>query len=224
MNEECCFYIKKYNLDKHLSNDIIKHTSIATFEKGQYVCNINEELTKLYFLVSGKAKVTTELSNGKSLLLSFYEPLSVIGDVEFISNPLADCNVITLDRCILLSIPLDVIRTYGLNDCNFLRFIIQMLEKKLRGNSNSSSINIYYPLENRFASYLLSIRSKDEINSNLIQLESLTHISELLGSSYRNLTRVIKSLTDRDIIIKSNNNIRVLNLELLEEIAGDIYK
>ena len=103
----------------------------------------------------------------------------------------------------------------------FLRFIISSLEKKLRNNSLYSSINILYPLENRFASYLLSVVPSD---SNTITIEGVNHISELLGSSYRHLNRVIKALIDSNIIKKTKKEIHILDISKLEAFAKDIYK
>ncbi|MBM6837426.1 helix-turn-helix domain-containing protein, partial [Clostridium saudiense] len=88
-------------------------------------------------------------------------------------------------------------------------------------NSLYSSINILYPLENRFASYLLSVIPS---YSNTITIEGVNHISELLGSSYRHLNRVIKSLVDSNIIKKNKNEIHILDIKELESLAKDIYR
>ena len=58
-----------------------------------------------------------------------------------------------------------------------------------------------YPLENRLARYILeaySTSSSQDENS-----ESLTHISELLGTSYRHLLRVLDKFCSENIIKKS---------------------
>lgn len=215
------YYIKKYKLDTCLNNDLLNNCQVHIFDKNENICLLNEKLEYMYFLVKGKAKVTTLLSSGQSLLLCFNKPLSIIGDLELLDNPYADCNVLTLENCICIAIPLWSIHKFGYNDTVFLRFIISSLEKKLRSNSIYSSINILYPLENRFASYLLSVLPS---NCDFITIEGTNHISELLGSSYRHLNRVIKSLCDNKIIEKNKNQIQILNIKNLEKLAKDIYK
>lgn len=214
-------YINEYSLAKYLNKNLINSFKIYTFEKNEFICTLNEKLEYMYFLVKGKAKVTTLLSSGQSLLLCFNNPLSIIGDLELLDNPYADCNVITLENCICLAIPIWSIHNHGYNDPLFLRFIISSLENKLRNNSIYSSINILYPLENRFASYLLSVLPS---NSTSLTIEGVNHISELLGSSYRHLNRVIKTLVDSHVIKKNKNEIQVLNLKKLESLAKDIYR
>ena len=58
-----------------------------------------------------------------------------MGDVEFLGNSLADCNVMALEDCTCLTIPLSKVKEYACDDPVFLRFVILFLEKKLRNNS-----------------------------------------------------------------------------------------
>lgn len=215
------YYLDQYSLKQYLNIDLLNSCKIYTFEKNETICTLNNKLEYMYFLVKGKAKVTTLLSSGQSLLLCFNTPLSIIGDLELLDNPYADCNIVTLDSCTCIAIPIWSIHKFGYDDPIFLRFIISSLEKKLRNNSLYSSINILYPLENRFASYLLSIIPSD---SNTVTIEGVNHISELLGSSYRHLNRIIKALIDSRIIRKTKNEIHILDICKLKALAKDIYK
>ena len=65
--------------------------------------------------------------------------------------------------------------------------------------SLSSSVNMLYPLENRLASYT------NEYSNNT---ENITQISELLGSSYRHLLRVLNRLESEGIIKRNNKKIK----------------
>lgn len=214
-------YIKKFSLNKFLNKNLMQGCTLCQFNKGEKLSILNTNLNSLYFLVNGKAKVYTLLSNGKSLLLNFITPLSIIGDIEFVENLPADCFIEALEICTCISIPFNIIKKHGENDFVFLKFIISSLSKKLRINSIYSSINMLYPLKNRFASYLLSLPNGKD---NIVEIESIQHVSELLGTSYRHLNRIIKELTDNNIIIKKSNKIELINLDLLNNLAKDIYK
>lgn len=218
------YYVNKYSLNNYLNKNLLNSLEIHTFNKNEYLCSLNEKLLYMYFLVHGKYKVTTLLSSGKSLLLCFNTPLSVMGDIEFIENPYADCNVQALDKCICLGLPSSKIKEYGYDDPIFLRFIISSLQKKLRRNSSYMSINILSPIENRFASYLVSSLPSNNSEEIFVDIDGINNLSELLGSSYRHLNRVIKNLSDLKIIEKNKNTIKILNLEKLTLLAQDIYK
>ena len=217
-------YVNRYSLQSYLNKNLLNSLEIHTFNKNEYLCSLNEKLFYLYFLVEGKYKVTTLLSSGKSLLLCFNTPLSVMGDIEFIENPYADCNVQALEPCICLALPLNTIKEYGYNDPVFLRFIISSLQKKLRRNSSYMSINILSPIESRFASYLISSLPTNVSGEIFVDIDGITNLAELLGSSYRHLNRVIKNLSDLKIIEKNRNTIKILNLKKLTLLAQDVYK
>lgn len=222
-NDLSLIYIKKFSLQNYLNQDLIRYCEVHIFERNELICTLNETMNYMYFLVQGKAKVYTLLSTGKSLLICFNNPLSIMGDLEFMDNPFADCNVSALEECTLLAIPLSKIKKFAYNDPIFLRFMIRSLHIKLRSNSSYSSINLLYPLENRFASYLISSLPTN-INTLTLEIEGLNHISELLGSSYRHLNRVVKSLCDKKIISKDKNRITILDYNKLSTLAKDLFK
>ena len=223
-NELLIYYVNKYSLYSCLNKNLLNSLEIHTFNKNEFLCLLNDKLSYMYFLVKGKYKVTTLLSSGKSLLICFNTPLSVIGDIELIENPYADCNVQALEPCICLALPINMIKEYGYNDPIFLRFIISSLQKKLRQNSSYMSINMLSKIENRFASYLVSSIYSNNSGEILVDIDGINNLAELLGSSYRHLNRVIRNFSDLKIIEKNKNIIKILNLEKLTMLAQDIYK
>ncbi|WP_261856902.1 cyclic nucleotide-binding domain-containing protein [Clostridium folliculivorans] len=215
-----------HNIDSYFSSDMTTHMEIHIFEKGELVYRSNEEIEYFYFLVKGKCKVYTLLQNGKSLLLRFYNPLMVMGDLEFISESTANCNVEAVHSCTFIGISLDVIRKYAKDDAIFLRHICKSLSEKLATSAVSNSINLLYPLENRLASYMLAISSEEDLSTSLkgIVAERFTEIAELLGTSYRHLLRIINKLCDQKIIARNGNSLVILDYERLENLAGDLYQ
>ena len=205
-------YIDKYGLNNFFTNDMSEYMELILFEKNDYICKESEKMNYLYFFVEGKAKVYVILKNGKSLLLCFYYPMTVLGDLELVNNCDTTTNIQVLRDSYCIAIDLSKVRENLLLDAKFLRYACDSLGGKLQRSSNNSSINLLYPLENRFASYLLSVLPS---YSDFITIEGVNHISELLGSSYRHLNRVIKSLCDNNIIEKNKNQKQILNLKKL---------
>ena len=79
-----------------------------------------------------------------------------------------------------------------------------------------------YPLENRVASYIISIGT--DKNSEIIKFdETLTVISELLGTSYRHLLRTLNRLCNKNILKKEEDYYIIIDYKNLEELAADIY-
>lgn len=224
-NNKISCYVKKYNLNEIFTKDMQVHMKLWKFNKGEHICKSDETITKLYFLVSGRAKVYTILSNGKQLLLSFNNPLELIGDLECIKLNQFHCNIQAIQETYCISIDLNIIRENLMDDGKFLRYIINSLGKKLTQNTDHNSINLLYPLENRLASYILATSVDDEGEATEIMQDcNLIEISELLGTSYRHLLRTLNKFVEKGAIRKKNLNYEIVKRDILTSLAGDLYE
>ncbi|MGE5678670.1 MAG: Crp/Fnr family transcriptional regulator [Pseudomonadota bacterium] len=217
-------YVREFKLDTMFQKDMRPYMNLMSFERGECICNTGDELEYFYFNVYGKLKVYTLMENGKSLLLRFNKPLSIVGDVEFMSGYRIKCNVDSLNESHLIGISVEDINKHALKDPVFLSFVIKNLGYKLYTISNSTSINLLYPLEKRFASYIISISGEDVASKerNEIRTTNMTEMATLLGTSYRHLNRVIRELSDSGIVSKKNGMISVLDYPALKGLAGEL--
>jgi CRP/FNR family transcriptional regulator, putaive post-exponential-phase nitrogen-starvation regulator len=224
-NEKLDYYISKYDIDEIFSIDMKPYMELFLFNKNEHICKADEKLMYLFFFVEGKAKVYTSLSNGKSLLLCFYKPFKILGDVEFIHFETADSNVQAIEETYCVGIALENIRKLVLDDSKFLRFICDCLGEKLTRLSKYSSINLLYPLENRLASFILATTSSSKSQGSSIIFDgNLSEISELLGTSYRHLLRTLNTLCWRNAIKKNEHCYEILDAGTLERLAGELYE
>ena len=56
------------------------------FEKGEYLYHEYGSERYIYFVVSGKAKVFSNLSDGKQLILAYFTSKGIIGDIELMTD------------------------------------------------------------------------------------------------------------------------------------------
>lgn len=215
-------YIDRYKINDIFSVSMNKYMRLVKFSKGEFIYREKEKLNKIYFFVEGKLKVYRTLENGKVLLISFYYPLMVLGDIELVNYEVADANIQVINESYCIEMSFDDVREMLLKDALFLRYMCDSLGRKLKQTSKNSSINILYPLENRLASYILDmlIENKD----SLIFYGNLTETAELLGTSYRHLLRTLKVLCEKNILKKNQNYYEIIDRDKLKEISSDIYK
>lgn len=214
------FYIEKYKMEEFYSEDMIQHTAIHEFKKGENMAEYGQEVKYIHFVVSGTAKIYILLSNGKSLLLRFYRPINTIGDLELMIEKQYTANAEAITDCVCFALPIQYVRNHYDENVGLLKYMNKSLARKLYSISHKSTTNIYYPLKNRFCSYLVAYMDQLKI----LKLEnSYTDIADLLGTSYRHLNRVIKELTEEEIITKKGRSIQITNQDKLEDLAGDIY-
>lgn len=215
-------YIRLFGLDAIFDLDVLLCMELRRFEKGELICKSSAELRHMYFLVAGKVKISSFPENGKSLLLCFNKPLSILGDVEFLNQFQVRCNVESVTETRLIVVAFEDLNRFAYDNPRFLRFIIQNLSDKLYRSSISASINLLYPLEKRLAGYLLSI-SSDENNlpcGNDIMNLKMTEIACFFGTSYRHLNRVINSLILKNVLKKVKGEITITDFQKLKELSG----
>lgn len=216
-------YINKYKINDIFTDNYEEYMSLILFKKNDYICKYGDEISDLLFFVKGRAKVYITLSNGKSLLLCFYYPFMVLGDLEFTNPNKATSNTQVIEDTYCISIPIKKVRERLSNDAKFLQYISNSLALKLERASNNSTINLLYPLENRLASYMIATMYKGK-NNKFEFKENLTWTSELLGTSYRHLLRTLNCFVEEEIIMKEDNCYFIANEKRLREMAADIYK
>ena len=147
-------YYNELNMQKIFMNNMKNDMRLLKFDKHEYLSREDEDLEYLLFFIQGKAKVFKTLPNGRNLLLAFYKPFRVIGDIEVVKNQSATGTIQALSTCYCLAISMEKARLELTKDRKFLKFTCESLAEKLAAVSMNSSINLLYPLENRLSSYI----------------------------------------------------------------------
>ncbi|MFF2907297.1 Crp/Fnr family transcriptional regulator [Paenibacillus sp. NPDC057934] len=218
---------EKNGLDEIFGNPMIESMELRLYGDGEAVCSVGDKLEYLFILVQGNLKIHTLLPNGKSMLVRFARPMSIIGDVELLREyPVKNQVESVGDSLILLASRRRLLKEMEHNAV-LLRFLYGELSHKLYTLGQTSALNLLYPVENRFASYLLSlftdgegIRYIDEIRTS-----TLTETAELLGTSYRHLNRIVRKFIEQGIIERKHGRLSILDEGKLAELAsGSLYE
>lgn len=213
-------YIESYNLQGMIDEKLMPHLQIFNYDKGELIISQNSSLHNFFILVEGKLKVYMVNHEGKSILIRFNQPPSLLGDIEIFTGLLGQCHVEAVTTCTCLAVSMDIIREHSRSNVDFLTYVIQNLSYKLNSISNSAAINLMNSLESRFASYLLSMSNGPAVGQEIpMKLPKLTEIAPLLGTSYRHLSRIVNTMVKQGIITRNRSHIMILDLEQLKEIS-----
>ena len=217
-------YVKKYNINELFSEDMTDYMEVTMWKKNEYICREGESLNTLFFIVDGKVKVCKNMANGKSILICFYKPLKIIGDVEFTRTRISDCTVQAIEDTYTIGINFEIVRNKLINDCKFLFYICKYLSEKLITSSTNSSINLLYSLENKLESYIYAFINDENKESEFTFEGSYTEIAELLGTSYRHLNRTLNKFCKEGILEKKLKSYVIKDLRKLKFLSQDLYK
>jgi CRP-like cAMP-binding protein len=199
-----------------------KPFKLIAYEAGEVILHEGSEMNYLYYLVEGRVKATSSLENGKSLLLRFNYPLSIIGDLELVRHIPVQSQITAVTECLCIALPFDYIYKHEMKNNVFLHDLLNHLSFKLQTSTTASRVNLLLSVENRLASYLLSISTKGNQFGTELQTGNIGEIADLLGTTHRHLNRVIQDLTQKGIIEKTRTHFIIHNYEKLEEISRGI--
>ncbi|WP_066186489.1 MULTISPECIES: Crp/Fnr family transcriptional regulator [Gracilibacillus] len=216
--------LKQYELEKIVNQTNGVPWSLQQYEANEKILLEGAKLETLLFLVEGRVKITSSVATGKSLLLRFAQPFSIIGDIELIRDIPVQSEVVAVGSCLMIGLPINYIQHHIMHHPPFLHMLLQHVSYKLQTCTTASRINLLATVENKFASYLLSTLTPEQGNNFGMELRTsnIKEIAEVLGTTYRHLNRVIHSLTEKDVIEKDNHLIRVRNWQELRRLSNGI--
>ncbi|KAA0781676.1 Crp/Fnr family transcriptional regulator [Bacillus wiedmannii] len=220
-------YLKTNKMLEIFSEIDTAYFQVNHFDKGKFICNIDDVMDRLYFVVKGKVKVYTITPEGKKLILRFINPLAVVGDIELIQNSKAHNVVEACSDVIAISISHAVIRNKLLHDPIFMNFLLENIANTLKISTRFTALNLLYPVEVRVASYLLSISTDSNGNMYKKDLDatSISSIADFIGVSYRHVIRVLQKFYKEKLIEKRNGVIVIKDFFKMKEVAKDnIYE
>lgn len=216
----------KNGLDGIFSPLVTHKMELRRYADEEKLCLVGDQLDGMFILVEGKLKIQTLLPNGKSMLVRFTNPISVIGDVELLHRFPVKNQVESVGESLILCREKTTLRELEENTA-LLRFLVGELSHKLHTLGQASALNLLYPVENRFASYLMSLFADKNGDRRVeeIRTSSLIETAELLGTSYRHLNRIVRRFIDEGIITRNRGRLSVLDESKLAELAnGNLYE
>ncbi|WP_155592948.1 Crp/Fnr family transcriptional regulator [Lysinibacillus cavernae] len=219
--------LREYHLEEIFGKEKQHPFTLQQYRQHEIILHEGSQLESLLFLVEGKVKITSSVATGKSLLLRFVQPFSIIGDIELIRNVPVQSQVQAVSACLLIGLPFAYIKQYEMDNPKFLHILLEHVSYKLQTCTTASRVNLLASVENKFASYLMSTISTEPDDSFGMELKTsnIQEIADLLGTTYRHLNRVISALTEKKIIERNKNSIQILNWNELEKVSNGIrYK
>ncbi|MEJ9219055.1 Crp/Fnr family transcriptional regulator [Paenibacillus glucanolyticus] len=198
--------------------------ALQQYEPGEIILHEGFALHSLLFLVQGKIKVTSSIETGKSLLLRFGHPFSIIGDIELIRNVPVQSRIEAVNECLLIGLSFDYIKQHEMKNPRFTSTLLDHLSYKLQTCTTASRVNLLASVENRFASYLMSTMSPGSNASFGMELQTdhIGEIASLLGTTHRHFNRVLQAFVQNRMLERNGQMIRVLDWDAIERASNGI--
>ena len=102
-------YLEKHKILDNFTSDLSRYFQLFYYKVSEKITELDNYLDYFYFLVDGKLRIIMEEENGKQILLRFYTPLNIIGDLEFIENYQVKTTVEVIFPSYLIAIDLKIL-------------------------------------------------------------------------------------------------------------------
>lgn len=176
----------------------------------------NEFSNFVYIIKKGKAKVYSLTANGVKYLEHIYNEYELFGELEvFLDKPNLSF-VEALEPCEVLKIPKDSFLEWIKFDSDFSLYINVKISEKMYNCCINTKANIVYPLKYKLLFFLW--RFLDEHNLDSIHKDIVV---EGIGSNIRSVNRVIKELSDENIIEYDKGLLKIKDFDKLVNIIND---
>ena len=193
----------------HIKQDFLN----ITFNSFDKILFQNEAANSVYIIKKGKVKVYSLTPTGVKYLERIYCEYEIFGELEiFIDKPILNY-VEALEPCEVIKIPKKSFLDWIRYDSDFSLYIHIQLSHKLYTTSINSKANIVYPLKYRLVFFLW--RFLEEHDLDTIHKDLLV---EGVGSNIRSVNRIIKELSNDNIIDYNKGHIKVKDINKLLDI------
>lgn len=192
--------------DQQLLNRLLKQHQIETFfdtrnlpfrlyqyDRGEILNNIHDSSHYLQFLVKGGVRIYSIREDNSCYHICLLKDFALLGDLEFCGETALPFFVEATRKVTCIELPLYDCQSALLNDNAFLRFLARSVAHKLFLFSQSEAV--FSNLEERLLQYL-------KLECPEHQFQGVEAVAIHLHCSRRQLQRILKTLTERNVIEK----------------------
>ena len=208
-----------FNINNSSKKNLLKYSKIKKYKKGEHLFLDRDRVDNIYFVLDGIASLYKLNYSHDKKVIFIYGKGEILNEVILQKN-MSSLNCEILSDCEILEIPAKKFLEVMSYDFQLSRNIIESMAYKIRRlyhqlKNTSNSIR----LDKQIASKLWKL-SRDfgketdegiEINFNL----SISYLADMLGSKRETVSRQLKILSEKDLIIVKRNRFVVVNRDNL---------
>lgn len=211
--------MKKSPLNKILTESVEK--KILTFMKDEYLFSENEESNGVYFIITGKVKITRHENRPAHTILNLVRPGDVLGIHAVVNEHSFTSSAVALVKTSVCLVPAKEFRKLVNLNNDYKLYIMQLLcsdidliESKIASRNEKSA-------SERFAELLVLLKNTYGISGeNELKIDlNLDDLANLTGTSKGYLSKIIGEYSQRDLIMYKRNVIKIIDPEFLEKEA-----
>jgi len=193
------------------------------FSKGSFVVTQNERGTAMYFLVSGRVKVSLASPEGKELALSYLEAPAHFGEMSLVDAEPRSADVIAVTDIEVFTLDARDLSSAIQLQPRLALTLIATLSRRVRQMIGRLEDMAFNDATHRVMRVLLNVATASYESTGVPIVEGLTHyeIATLAGTSRETASRVISQLGKDGVVGTRGRKIVVDLISLGELLESD---
>lgn len=187
---------------------------VVHYDMHETIIQYDEPISKLRYMVSGKAKIYMVHEDGKRSIIHFLRKNEYLGELSLIGIEKHPKHVVAMCDCTCLTVDMHKAKEVLLRDADFMLKMSQYIGQKLLDRTWFNAKSLNYELKHRLAAYILLAENKGYYK------EKHTETADFLSVSYRHLLQTIKDFQSLGLLVKSGRGYMV-DIEGLTRLASD---
>lgn len=221
MDQRIAEFLQHHQLSDLFPEHVREDMNVATYSSSERLFSQGDKADTLYLLIKGKLKISMLSPEGKRLIVAFKTPFDIVGDVEYVRGIPFINTVEAVTDIVVIGISYDALRRNMADNAAWLQFLLQTITQKFETKTRAMNFNLLYTVDVRVASYLLAMTPTQQ----MLESTSLIDMADLIGTSYRQLNRVLQQFEQAGWIVKKRGKITLLDrAALLEQAGQNIYE
>lgn len=197
--------------------DLLERASLCPMKKGDVLLHQGDPGDYLIILLDGTIRVSMVASNGREIILDYLEPGSVLGEIALLDGGDRTASVTALGEGQYLKLGAKAFRDVLERHPSVAWRLLQEMARRLRNANNTIESDRAFASGPRLARSLQRLvpSGAEGVSIRLSQSE----LGAFAGISRENINRQLGAWADAGIVALEQGRVRVLDMDVLEEIA-----
>jgi len=222
------WYLENFNLFSGLKNDSMmelnKISSMQELKKEEPIYFANEPSKTIFFLKTGRVKITKYLSDGSEKILAIINPGEIFGEMSFLEEGERTDYAVTLEPSLICAINNEDLSDFVNMNPSLNLKLTKLFGLKLRSFTERVEDLIFRDADHRVISFIIRYAEKNgkKVGDQIFIKPFLKHqdIGELTACSRQTVNYVLTDLREKNIIDFDRSKLIINKIEELKKMVS----
>ena len=197
--------------------DLLERATLCPMKKGDVLLHQGDPGDYLIILLDGTIRVSMVASNGREIILDYLEAGAVIGEIALLDGGERTASATALGEGQYLKLGARAFREILESHPSVAWRLLQEMARRLRNANNTIESDRAFASGPRLARSLQRLIPNGAEGASIRLSQS--ELGAFAGISRENINRQLGAWADAGVVALEQGRVRVLNLDVLEEIA-----